>query len=346
MPRPSPLVTTFATVAVALLAGTTAEAAGPLQRRLQIDAALVRDATFTGVEQGRAQLAQSVKLQVILTSDGTPLPSNPLDPDDGRRQLERAQRTQQKVQSALARAPAAQPDPQAMAALQLQAQAMMARCGQDRDCLMREATALSAAHVDQGQPQVRAKLQAYGDAARACERQHGAGSARSEACIAEARRKAGGGVDESDEAVETPYLMFTGSADCRFDATTKIDERIDGSFGDVQGIVPFTSTTRAEGRERDGTVCPLMQAVLDTRNGRLWTHVMPALRGVPGSHVRAEKGRRPQQSDGLQSARWHEGQDWLLARLLNLNAGGSDRLERALPGGRIELQLGWKFTPL
>lgn len=349
MPRPFPPVLLSATVAFALLAGApfhTAQAAGPQQRRLQIEAELLREASFTGVEQGRAQLTQSVKLQAVLTTDGTLLPNNPLDPDDARRQLERGQRTQRQVQSALARAPAVQPDPQAMAAMQGQAQAMLARCGQDRDCLMREATAFSAARVGQGQPQVQARLQAYGDAARACERQHGAGSTRSEACIADVRRQAGGGEDAPDEVVETPYLMFTGSADCRFDAATRIDERIDGSFGDVQGIVPFTTTTRAEGREHDTAVCPLLQAVLDTRSGRLWTHVMPALRGVPGSRVRAEKGRRPQQSDGLQAARWHEGQDWLQARLLNLGAGGSDRLERTLPGGRIDLQLRWKFAPL
>lgn len=333
-------------VAAALLAAASAtHAAGPLQRRLQIEADLVREASFTGVERGRTRLTQQLNLQVLLTSDGTPLVNNPLDPDDSRRQLERAQRTQQKVQSALAKAPPAQPDPQAMAAMQAQAQALLARCGQDRDCLMREAGAMSAARVGAGQPAVQARLNAYGDAVRACERQHAASAAR-EACIATARRQAGGS-DESDvdDAVETPYLMFSGSVNCQLDAMTKIDERVDGSFDDVQGVVPFAVAARADGRERDTTVCPLVQAVLDTRNGRLWARVLPALRGVPGVSVRSEKGRAPQRSESVQALRWHEAQDWLNARLNHLDAGGSDRLERPLPGGKLDLRLRWKFVP-
>lgn len=330
-----------------LLAATAGADAGPLQRRLELEARLVRDASFSGVERGQSHLVQSVNLQVVLTSDGTPLPHNPLDPDDPRRQLERAQRTQQKVDAALHRAgPSAARPALPPQELQAQAQAMMARCGQDRDCLMREASALSAAQVGRGQPQVQARLEAYGSAVRGCEARHTAAAAR-EACIAQARRQAGGSDDsDADEVVETPYLMFTGTTACQLDATTRIEERTEGRFDDVQGVVPYTTTLKAEGRDRDTTTCPMMQAVLDTRSGRLWTRVLPALRAVPASTVRAERGRRPQQSDGPVEVRWHEAQDWLTGRLANLGAGGSDRLERPLPGGRLELQLRWKFAPL
>lgn len=324
---------------------TPAQAAGPQRLRLQIEADLQREAALSGVERGRLQLAQRVQLQLVLATDGALSVSNPLDPDDSRRMAEQAQRTQAKVQAALQRqgqAPAG-PDPQQLMA---QAQALMARCGQDRDCLMREASAMSAARVAAGNPQVQARLQAYGDAVRACERQHAASAAR-EACIARARQQAGGS-DESDadDAVEAPYLVYTASAaSCQLDAATRIDARTEGSFDDVQGVVPFTSTTRADGRERDAMLCPLMMAVLDTRNGRLWTRVLPALRGVPGTTVRAERGRRPQQSEAVQPASWYEAQDWLTERLGRLNSQGSDRLERALPGGKLELKLRWSATP-
>jgi hypothetical protein len=345
------LLPATATLAATLLAATPpAQAGGPMQRRLQIEAELVRDASVTGTERGRARLSQSVNLQVVLMSDGVPSPSNPLDPEDGRRLAEQGQRTQQKVQAALQRQGAAPADPQAtMARAQAsmaQAQALMARCGQDRDCLMREATAMSAAQAGRQVPGAQARMEAYGTAVRGCEKQHAAAAAR-EACIAQARRQAGASDDgEADEVAPTPYLLFTGTAGCQLDAATKIDERVEGSFEDVQGTVPFTRTIQAQGRERDTTLCLLMQAVLDTRSGRLWTHVLPTLRGVPGTIVRAEKGRRPQQADEVQPARWHEGQDWLMGRLANLSAGGTDRFERALPGGKLDLKLKWSFAPM
>ena len=96
-----------------------------------------------GAEQGRGKLVQQLSLSVVLTSDGTPMVNNPLDPEDGKRQLERAQRSQQKVQTALAKqGNAAAPAPD-MAAMQARAQQLMARCGQDRECLMREASTMS-----------------------------------------------------------------------------------------------------------------------------------------------------------------------------------------------------------
>ena len=99
--------------------------------------------------------------------------NNPLDPEDGKRQFERAQRSQQTMQAAQAKfgsTPAAAPD---MAAMQARAQQMMAKCGQDRECLMREASAMSAAQVAGGDQATQAKLQAYGQAASLCERQQG-----------------------------------------------------------------------------------------------------------------------------------------------------------------------------
>ena len=326
-----------------------AAGAGSQQRRLQIQADLVREARVEGVERGRTRLVQRVDLQVLLVSDGVPSASNPLDPDDGRRLAARGQRTAQKVQAAMQRVGAPPPSDPAAAMAQAQAnmaqaQAMMARCGQDRDCLMREAMA----RVPVSGPQagaVQGRLETYGGAVRACERQHAAAAAR-EACIAQARRQAGGSDDsDADEVPETPYLVFHGAAACQVDAATRIDERVEASFDDVQGVVPFTQTTQADGRERDALLCPLMQAVLDTRNGRLWTRVLPALRGVPARTVRAEKGRRPQQNDELLAPRWHEAQDWLQGRLENLSAGGNDRHERSLPGGKLELRLSWRFAP-
>jgi len=345
-----PLAATLLLALAAAALDTPAHAAAPAQRRLQLTIDATRQGPMQlGGDRGRGMLTQQLVMNVVLHSDGTPSTNNPLDPEDGKRQLERAQRSQQRVQDALARqgrtsAPTASPaDVQSMQARAMQ---MQAKCGSDRDCLMREAMAMSSAQVARGDASVQARLQGYGSAVQACERQHAAGKAR-EACIAQARRAAGGGEDDGppDEVVETPYLHFSGRAACGLDVATKIDERIEGSFNDVQGVVPFTETTQAEARVRDDTACPLVQVVLDTRNGRLWTSLGMAMRDVPGVTVRSEKGRAPQRSEGRHSLRWHEGQDWVAKRLSNLNAGGEDQARLPAGGGQIELRMRWRFDP-
>lgn len=333
-----------------------ADAATPLARRLtvQIDG-LRQGTTQQGADRGRERLAQQLTLSVVLRSDGQPSSSNPLDPEDGRRQLERAQAAQQRMQAAQARvaartgrAPAvATPSPADMHAMQARAQQMQARCGTDRDCLMREAMAMSSAQVAGGDRALQARLQGYGAAVQACERSKPAGAAR-EACIADARRQAGGGVEDEtdrDEVVETPYLHFSGRTACQLDVMVKIDGRTEGTFEDVQGTVPYTETVQAEQRKRDDSLCPLVQAVLDTRNGRLWAHTVMATPPVAGVTVRSEKGRAPQRSEGTVSLQWREVSDWLNQRLQNLNAAGEDKAKLPTAGGHNELRLRWRFEP-
>lgn len=335
-------VTPLLALGLVLLAGTAdAETA----RRLQVSIDYQRDgAVQAAAESGRGRLVQQLVVSAVLRSDGTPMSHNPLDPEDGRRQLERAQRSQQRMQEAQAkygRAPAAAPD---LAAMQARAQQLMAKCGQDRECLMREASKFSAAQVAGGDRATQARLQAYGDDAAGCERL-GAAQAR-EACQADVRRRHGGGEDEPDEVVETPYLMFTGRTDCRLETTVKIDARIEGSFQDVQGTVPYTETAQAQQKKRDDTSCPLLQAVLDTRSGRLWTYTAMVATQAPGVSVRSEKGRAPQRHEGPIDLRWHEAQPWLEERLQNLNAAGEDRARLPVAGGQVEVTLRWRFEPV
>jgi len=340
--RPVPLVL-LALGAALLIAFDPAEAA-ETARRLQIDIELKRDGNVQqGAETGKGKLVEQLTLTAVLHSDGTPMLNNPLDPEDGKRQLERAQRSQQKVQTALAKQGNAAAPAADVAAMQARAQQMMAKCGQDRECLMREASAMSAAQVAGGDKATQARLQAYGQAASLCERQSGKAK---EACQADARRKAGGGEDEPDDTVETPYLMFTGRADCRLEAKLRIDNRVEGSFNDVQGVVPFTETTEAQQTRREDVLCPMLQVVLDQRNGRLWTHVM-AIDSAHGVHVRSEKGRAPQRNEGPVSLRWMEAGPWIEQRLTNLSAGGDDRVQvPAAGGGKAEATLRWRFEPI
>jgi hypothetical protein len=315
---------TTGTVLVSLLAALLlAEPAGaqghdrPATRRLQLTVELQRQSALgPGTDIGRSRLVQSLTIDVLLHGDGTPLPNNPLDPDDARRQAEHGLRTQRRVQAALAaRGLSAAPsiDASQAAALQARGLQIQARCGQDRDCLLREAMAL--------QQQMQA-LQQVPQAAAAA--------------------PADDGEDEPDE---TPYRLFQGRAGCRLDLQTRVDLRIEGHFADVQGNVPFTQTAKADEHQRDGSRCPLLQAVLDVRDGRLWTNAVDAVPPPRGVHERAERGRRPQRSDGEVALRWHEAEAWLQQRLTRLNAAGEDHMQLPAPGGRTEVTLRWRLAP-
>lgn len=344
-----PVLVALLGAAVLTLLPPAAEAASPTARRLQVQIEFTRQGDVqNGAERGRQKLVQQWTLNALLQGDGTPMVNNPLDPDDSRRQLERAQRTQQKVSAAQARvrgSAAAAPAPPDLAAMQAQAQQLQARCGSDRDCLMREAMALSAANVGGRDAGVQQRLQAYGQAVQACEKSQPAG-ARRDACVADARRRAGGG-DEgpADDAVETPYLMFTGAAACGLELSARVDGRIEGQYGDVQGIVPYTETERGEGRLRDDTTCPSLQAVLDTRSGRVWTstRLVPASLGH-GSFDRSDKGRKPQHREGPIGVKWMEAGDWIAQRLSRLDAAGSDQARLPVAGGYIDVKMSWRFA--
>ncbi|RZI94509.1 MAG: hypothetical protein EOP39_30420, partial [Rubrivivax sp.] len=255
-------LTLLLAVAGSCLLADGAQAQTGQQRRLVLDVELQRQGPVqAGADRGEQRLSQRWQLSALLQGDGVPNTSNPLDPQDQQRQLQVAQR------QAAAAPMAPMPD---IAAMQAQATALQARCGQDRACLMREASTLSAASMPGVNRGSQGVMVGYGNAAAACERQPG-GKSR-DACRADARRKAGGGADlPEDGGPATPYLLFTGSMACALQLTAKLDDRVQGRFNDVQGVVSYTETAQGQEVRRDDSACPTLQAVLDTRSGRLWT---------------------------------------------------------------------------
>lgn len=337
-----------ALVACSLLTDLTqAQTDKPQQRRLVLDIELKRQGPVQhGIERGEQSLSQRWQFSALMESNGSPVPYNPLDPDDARRQLADAQR-----QTAAARGatPAAMPD---VAAMQAQAQALQARCGQDSACLMREASALATAGMAGGagsnrrpiDPATQARLKSYGEAAAACERQP-AGRAR-EACQADARRRAGGGDDgPADPSLPTPYLVFNGMPVCDLQLAGRIDERVKGSYNDTYAVVQTRETAVGQDSRRDDQWCPSLMAVLDTRNGRVWASLNLVPRAVMGLTTREESNRPGQRREGLIELRWWEASDWVAGRLLRLSASGQDQAVLPAGTGQAEVRMSWRFQP-
>lgn len=337
-------------------AGPVADPPDRLTMELHLE--LDRQAPLSGgADRGQARLRQHLTMRATLQSMGAPMAYNPLDPDDAQRRLADAQRTQQRVQTALARRPTTPSAPSALtdpAAMQARAQQMMARCGEDRACLMREASAMSAAAVAAQAPAatapgLQARLQAYGRAATACERE--ASVAARSACQARARQAAGGGDDATDptahdDDLPEPFVMYTGQADCGLRVQAAIDERIDGEFDDVQGRVPFTQTLKARADGPQPQRCALLQVVLDTRNGRVWSRAAQVAPELAGTWQRQERGRQLQRQDSQRPLDWREADPALQQRLLRLDANGRDELRVPLAGdGTAVVRVRWRFAP-
>lgn len=333
--RPTAPTLLLALAAFGLLADAT-QAQTPQQRRLVLEVELQRQGPVqAGADRGEQTLSQRWQFSALLQSDGAPIPYNPLDPEDHRRQAEAAQRT------AAAAPMAPMPDWRAM---QAKAQALQARCGQDQACLMREASALSAAGMPGVNRGSQGVLQGYGQATATCERQP-AGKAR-EACRAEARRQAGGGAEATeDSGPATPYLLFTGPMACGLQTTARLDDRVKGRFNDVQGVVNYTETALGQETRRDDAPCPTLQAVLDTRNGRVWTALALVPQDVQGVRTREETNRRPQRQEGRIGLQWREAQAWLQQRLVQLSSEGQDQARLPAGTGQAEIKLRWSFRP-
>lgn len=309
MPTPTAPTTTSRTLLTLLLGlsgflllAQVSPAQSPVQRRLVLDIELQRHGPVqSGVDQGEQRLSQRWQLQAQLQGDGVPMVHNPLDPDEPQRQLQALQAAPR----AAAIAPA--PDP---AVLQARAQALMARCGQDSACLMREAAALTAAVAPPTSP---------------------------------GRPKAHASADDAGPA--TPFLAFAGTGACGLQLMARLDERAQGHYNDVHGPVAFTETAQGQETRRDDLLCPALQAVLDTRTGRLWVSLGVVTPDVPAVRTRAEAQRPTRRQEGRLPLSWREAQSWLQQKLGRLTVQGQDQARFPAGSGQTEIRLSWSFRP-
>jgi len=343
------LITTVALLAVALPA-EAAERAG----RLTVTVEVEREAsTRNGAEHAKHKSSSFVQFATTLQASGEPETFNAADPAEATRQMARAAQVQQRVQQMQQRPQNPQnPRNPAMAApsqaeLMARVQQMQALCGNDRDCLAREAMKFSAANsgldaAGQG------RLQAYGAAYRQCEARHPEGAAR-RGCIDNARRQAGGQPDASDHDDTPPprYQRFLGGlngADCQVETRVRFSERNEGATADVQGMVPFVTTRQADDRTATPLLCAGQHLVLDLQSGELWNQGSLGVGEVHGVRT-SSQGGRSERSEERMDIGWYEAAPWIAEQLRRFPRQGT--LQQVLPvaggSGQVKVKLQWRF---
>lgn len=339
------LIASVALLAVALPAGA-AERTG----RLTVTVEVEREAsTRNGPDHAKHKSSSFVQFATTLQASGEPDNFNAADPAEATRQMARANQVQQRVQQMqqMPRSPARAGASQAE--MMARVQQMQALCGNDRDCLAREAAKFSAGNsgldaAGQG------RLQAYSAAYRQCETRHPDGPAR-RGCIDNARRQAGGQPDASDHDDEPPprYQRFLGGlngADCQVETRVRLSERNEGAYADVQGMVPFVTTRQADERPVSPMLCAGQQLVLDLQSGEVWNQGGFGIGEVRGVRT-SSKGGRNERSEETMDIGWYEAGPWIAEQLRRFPRQGT--LQQVLPvasgTGQVKVKLQWRFEP-
>jgi hypothetical protein len=140
-------------------------------------------------------------------------------------------------------------------------------------------------------------------------KQFGAGDAAREAQCLQAHGIAPGAAEPAEafdaDAEEAPpderYLTYIGWIGCPTEISIRVDNRLEGAYADVAGMIPYEATEAADWRGTDtdrNALCVSYTTVLDTKSDTFYTDGagMPLVRGVS---TYREPGRRPdERSEG------------------------------------------------
>lgn len=208
--------------------------AAPKRARLTIELKVegTEKVVGNGNDLSSAKFREGYTLVTYLNADGELEQFNTKDPAYGQKMMGMAAGVNAKVAQAQGRAPA---NRMSQAEMQAYLQKKQVACGADTQCLMKlgqEANDLMLANMNQG------NADAY----------------------------------TGDEPPR--YLTYLGFDDCGAQVHTYVDRTTTGTYGDVQGAVPYTVRDTVN-YDNDASqlrlICNFHQAVLDTRDGSIWT---------------------------------------------------------------------------
>lgn len=323
-------------------------------------------ARAAGGDWGKGKISERYHVVTTVKTDGVLSSVNPKDPEYHEKALAQANRDRARIRAAQERVAAAgaappAPDADEAAALLAEMQAAIAACA-DEAC--RQSVGLNyatrpgfaAAMAVLAQPEYACKQFAGGDAAREaqCLQSYGITPGAAEA-------------DESfdPDAEEAPpderYLMYIGWIGCPTEISIRVDNRLEGAYADVAGMIPYEVTEAADwsGTETDrNSLCVSYTTVLDTKGDMIYTDGagLPAVRGVS---TYREPGRRPdERSESELAALPGVVGRFVFDTLRAAPVAGTKRTTLALDRpylarppiseyeGEVHVALTWKFEPL
>lgn len=259
-----------------------------------------------------------------LRSDGELSSYNPKDPAEMQKSLALAGAVQRKVQAAQGRSPKPAAPAKSMEQFAADMQKAQASCAGDQQCLMKLAMKMST-------PEMQAQMQAAQAQAGAqqCKAQY-ADAAQRQQCL----QAFGVGAPEvpagqDDEALlnaehEARYLQFAGDAACPLRIKVSIDDRTEGAYADVQGMVPYTIEQKANwagDAQTQQLLCLSHNPVLDTKTNTLWFDTM----GVPVpriTYIHIERGRS-ERNDNAEISLPDGVAEWINQTLSKVPASGT-----------------------
>jgi hypothetical protein len=169
-------------------------------------------------------------------------------------------------------------------------------------------------------------------------------------------------LDAEEPAPDERYLTYIGWIGCPSEIAIRIDDRLEGAYADVAGMVPYTQSYAADwsGTATDRTsLCVHYTVVLDTKARMLYTDGL-ALPQIMGTATYTEPSRAApvQRTEeplpGLPPAAAEFVQAALLVRPLSGSTRGTVTLAQPyLPrppiqqySGQVDVELSWTFAPL
>jgi len=310
-------------LALAAFASVSAEAA-PKRARLTVDvkAEGTERVIGNGSDQASGKFREGWTIVTYFESDGELAQFNTKDPQYAQKMMGMAQGVQAQVNKAQGKAP-----PKKMTQQQIQeyVQKKQASCGADQNCLMKLAMEAQ---------ELMANMNTGGATA--------AGNP---------------GAYTGDEPER--YYDYFGFDQCGASASYYVDRTTRGTYGDVQGAVPYTVVDKADYRSNpteSGIVCNTTTLVVDSQDNSFWMDALASL-APRGTSIKTIGGRKPEQSTG-EAAMHGEYQAWVLAQLrhaprsgtkstsMKLVVGPSAALSSGKYSGQANVTLTWKLEDL
>lgn len=170
------------------------------------------------------------------------------------------------------------------------------------------------------------------------------------------RASRGDVVEELPDQEDYRYLDYFGPEDCDSSVDVRIDRRLSGEYADVQGMVPYTVSHRADYSGDDTLrmlLCLNANLVLDVKRDVFFTSGLsvPAAVGTQDRQVQGRAVETAESPIAVQS----EVAEWLVAQLLEAPLSGSRqasiKLTRDESGalsvgdysGLAEVELSWRL---